>query len=126
MNRPLCVLLVLGVCFVSANLDAASPTGRWSGSWSSASTGHQGPLRAHIRQVDSDTYRALFTGRFAKVVPFIYPAKLERVPGTCDRYESSTRLPLLGEYRMNATVTPNRFNATFQGKDDQGVFRLSR
>ena len=126
MFRLLYAILFVAACLASATLHAASPSGRWSGSWSSASTGHKGPLRAHIRQVDSDTYRAVFTGRFAKVVPFVYPAKLQRIPGTCNQYQSSTRLPLLGEYRMNATVTSNRFDATFRGKEDQGVFQLSR
>lgn len=124
-HRLFALLFVcLGLC--SLNVDAASPAGRWVGSWSSTSTGHQGALRARIRPVDSDTYRAVFAGRFAKVIPFVYPAKLERVPGTCNCYQSTTRLPLLGEYRMTATVTANQFNATFGGKKDSGVFRMSR
>ncbi|MCA9136715.1 MAG: hypothetical protein KDB00_08150 [Planctomycetales bacterium] len=118
------LLLCLGL--PSLTLEAASPAGRWVGTWTSSSTGHHGPLRARIRPVDSDTYRALFAGRFAKVVPFVYPAKLERVPGTCDCYKSTTRLPLLGEYRMTATVTANHFNATFGGKKDAGIFQMSR
>ena len=126
MTSRLVAVFLFAICFTLPNLHAANPSGRWVGSWSSSSTGHQGPLRARIRPVDSDTYRALFAGRFAKVVPFVYPAKLERVPGTCNCYQSSTRLPLLGEYRMTATITANRFNATFQGKRDVGQFRMSR
>ena len=68
------------------NVQAASPTGRWSGGWYSQSTGHKGPLKAKIRQTQPGTYQAVFFGRFAKVIPFVYPAKLERVPGTCNCY----------------------------------------
>ncbi|TWU08130.1 hypothetical protein [Stieleria varia] len=123
--------IALGIFVVAtlggSTLLASDPIGRWpTGSWSSSATGHQGPLRARIRQVDSDTYRAVFAGRFAKVIPFVYPATLTRVPGTCNCYQSSTRLPLLGEYRMTASVTQNRFYATFQGRKDSGIFRLSR
>lgn len=112
--------------FSFAWVDAGDPSGQWSGGWRSESTGHQGTLKARIRSVDNNTYRALFTGRFAKVVPFVYPAKLTRVPGTCDCYQSTTRLPLLGEYRMTASVKSNRFVATFRGRKDRGVFDMSR
>ncbi len=83
-------------------------------------------MRARIRPTGPNTYRAIFVGRFAGVVPFVYPAKLQRVAGTCDCYTSSQRLPLLGTYRMTAHVTSGRFYATFQGKKDRGTFDMSR
>ncbi|OYP38529.1 hypothetical protein CGZ80_01940 [Rhodopirellula sp. MGV] len=103
-----------------------NPSGRWIGSWTSQTSGHTGPLRARIRQVDSDTYRALFAGRFAVVVPFVYPAKLDRVPGTFDLYRSNTRLPLMGNYGMTARISGGRFNAVYSSKSDRGVFRMNR
>ena len=106
--------------------EAASPTGTWRGGWSSESTGHKGALRARIRPIDADTYRAVFVGRFAGVIPFIYPATLQRVPGQCDCYTSSQRLPLLGTYRMTASVSSQRFYATFGGKKDSGTFDMQR
>ena len=105
---------------------SAEPVGRWSGEWVSSSTGHQGPLRARIRQVDSGTYRALFAGRFAKVIPFIYPSTLRRIPGSCNRYQSATRMPLLGEYRMNATISSGQFQAIYHSKNDTGIFRMKQ
>jgi len=126
LGRMMLGLVVMSLCFATETL-AASPAGLWRGNWSSQSTGHQGPMRARVRQIDQHTYRALFVGRFAGVVPFVYPAKLERVPGYCDYYRSSQRLPLLGTYQMNATITPHRFHATFSGGDgDQGTFEMSR
>ena len=108
------------------HLSAASPTGKWRGSWNSGATGHSGPLKARVRKVDHDTYRALFVGRFAGVIPFAYPARLDRVAGTENQYTSSQRLPLLGTYRMNATVTNSRIRANFRGVRDSGTFNLSR
>jgi len=117
--------ILITVIAVGAS-DAASPQGRWSGTWTSESTGHRGTLKARIRQVDANTYHAIFMGRFAKVIPFVYPAKLSRVPGTASHYTSATRLPLLGTYRMNANVSANRFYATFRGRKDRGVFDMRR
>ncbi len=121
------VVTMLGsLVTTSPALSAASPTGKWRGSWNSAATGHSGPLKARVRQIDQDTYRALFVGRFAGVIPFVYPARLDRVTGTDNQYTSSQRLPLLGTYRMNATVTNSRFHANFRGGRDSGTFNLSR
>lgn len=119
-----CFAVVLSATFNSA--DAASPQGRWKGTWSSQTTKHAGTLRARVRKVDEDTYRAIFAGRFAGVIPFVYPATLERAPGSCDCYTSTQRLPLLGTYQMTATVSSSRFYATFRGRKDAGVFDLRR
>ena len=124
--RGLLVLLSLALLPSASHSQAASPIGKWQGKWYSQPTGHQGPLRARIRQTGPDTYRALFAGRFAVVVPFVYPAKLQRVPGRCDEYRSSKRLPIVGTYSMTATVTKHRFYATFRSKKDTGTFDLSR
>lgn len=123
--RFCCASLLLVLVFgVTAN--AASPTGSWRGRWLSDGSNHTGTLGARIRPTGADSYRAMFYGRFAVVVPFIYRAELHRVPGTCDCYTSTRRLPLLGEYRMTAHVSDHRFYAKFRGKSDQGTFDLSR
>lgn len=123
----LATLFLLSVLVIGPGVtQGGSPAGTWRGGWASRSTGHSGPMRARIRQVDHDTYRALFAGRFAGVIPFVYPATLKRVPGTCHRYQSSRRLPLLGPYRMTATITPQRFLAEFRSRNDRGTFSMSR
>lgn len=126
MIRMIPLLLVAAIAVAPAEAEAGWPVGKWRGTWTSRSTGHQGPMRARIRQVDHDTYRALFAGRFAGVIPFLYPARLERVPGTCDRYRSSQRLPLMGTYRMDAVITPGRFDASFRSRNDYGSFNMVR
>lgn len=114
--------LAVLTCFATES-QAASPTGSWRGSWSSQTTGHRGPLKAHIRQTGDGNYRAIFVGRFAGVIPFVYPARLERVPGTCNQYSAKQRI---GSYRMTATVSGNRFQARFRGRRDSGTFNMSR
>ena len=126
LKFALLVTILCSLITTSSTLSAASPTGKWRGSWNSGTTGHSGPLKARVRQVDHDTYRALFVGRFARVIPFAYPARLDRVAGTENQYTSSQRLPLLGTYRMSATVTNNRIRAHFTGGRDSGTFLLSR
>ena len=102
-----------------------APRGKWRGEWISGTNGHRGPLRASIRQTPAGDYRAVFAGRFAKVIPFVYSTRLTPTPWP-GQYTSVKRLPLVGTYRMSATVTPGHFEATFQGRKDQGVFRLDR
>ena len=95
-TQSVLAMMVVGLLISTASpLLAASPTGKWRGSWNSNTTGHSGPLKARVRKVDHDTYRALFVGRFAGVIPFAYPARLDRVAGTSNQYTSSQRLPLL-------------------------------
>ena len=114
------------LAFIERGLRAQEATGRWKGTWQSAESGHQGSLRANIRRMPDGDYRAVFYGRFAVVVPFIYSTKLQAVPGQPGRYASTKRLPLLGEYRMDATVTPREFNAYFSSGRDGGLFSMRR
>ncbi|MGB7346088.1 MAG: hypothetical protein WBD20_17860 [Pirellulaceae bacterium] len=125
LRQGACAAIVL-VLATSGVASADSPTGRWRGGWHSDGSNHQGTLGARIRPTGPDSYRAVFYGRFAVVVPFIYRTDLHRVPGTCNCYTSTKQMPILGEYRMTASVSQNRFYAKFRGKKDQGTFDLSR
>ncbi len=122
----LAVVAVACLLMVASSLHAASPAGRWQGGWYSAPTGHRGPLRARIRPLNTNQYQATFAGRFALVVPFVYRARLDRVPGTVDQYTSSKRMPFVGNYQMHATITPDHFHADFRGRRDSGTFRMMR
>ncbi len=121
-----CLTLLATLSDSSLPADAASPAGVWKGRWTSQSTGHQGPMRARIRQLDENTYRAWFAGRFAGIVPFAYPTTLERVPGSCNCFRSRQRLPLMGTYQMTAAISSGRFDARFRSRDDWGNFRMVR
>jgi hypothetical protein len=113
---------------ISGTASAQSASGRWSGNWISDKNGHTGTLHARLRQIDDDTYRAAFHGRFAKVIPFWYSTKMH-VEGAGDGavvLGVSQRLPLVGEYRTTAVVTATDFNAIYTSKSDSGRFVMKR
>lgn len=103
---------------------ADSPVGTWKGRWSSATTGHSGPLRARIWADGTGGYQARFSGRFALVVPFTYKANL--VPDGYGNLVSSRRMPIVGTYRTSAQVFGNQFRASYSGGRERGQFRMSR
>ena len=105
---------------------AETPSGRWRGTWSSSASGHRGALRARIQDLPDGSYKAVFAGRFAVFIPFIYRTELYPVAGSPGRYVSSKRLPLLGTYTMDASVGSGRFYATFRGGRDTGIFSMDR
>jgi hypothetical protein len=127
---PRFILAVLTLVALAGTVSAQPPSisGRWSGYWVSDKNGHSGPLHGRFRQIDAETYRAAFRGRFAGVVPFWYTTKLH-VDGMGDDVvllTASQRLPLLGEYRTTATATATSFDAAFRSRNDSGRFVLSR
>jgi hypothetical protein len=129
MSRIVCALGVL--CIYSATVSAAPPelSGRWSGYWISETNGHSGPLHGKFIQLDAETYRVRFHGRFAKVIPFGYSTKMHVAGGNDDVtiLTASQKLgPFLGTFQMLATVTPTSFDAGFTSRSDNGRFVLSR
>jgi hypothetical protein len=104
-------------------------TGRWTGCWVSDKNGHHGPIRAHITQVSGSCYRIRFTGRFWKVVPFVYSLTLrvvETQPGAVVLAGGMNLGPLLGHIHCEARVTACQFDARFSAKNDLGRFVLTR
>lgn len=125
MTRTLALLFAL---ILPAATFAADPfSGRWVGQWSSDANGHRGPLRANLTPTTTG-YTATFTGRFAKVVPFVYRTPLEVVGTSGDAVflAAERRLPLFGTFRTDAIVTPTSFDATFRSGRDSGRFTLTR
>ena len=104
-------------------------SGRWTGTWSSQSTGHQGPMTAEFCRVNDSQYAVSFTGKFCAIIPFRYKATLnaKHNPDGSVQLSGSRHLGLLfGTFRFQGIVTDNRFQATYCSKDDTGNFRLTR
>lgn len=122
-----CVVLA-GVTTVAAAQSPPDPSGRWSGSWVSDTTGHSGPLHARVRPWGVDTYRVVYTGRFARVVPFRYATTMRVTSRGEDVLvlAGGRRLPLLGEYRSVAVATADQFVAGFTSRRETGRFVLTR
>lgn len=104
-------------------------SGRWSGCWVSDKSGHSGPLRANFRKVSDAFYRVTFSGRFWKVVPFVYSVNLAvtGVSGNALTLVGETPVgPVVGTFRYDAVATACDFEARFTSKNDTGRFVLTR
>ncbi|MFO0936305.1 MAG: hypothetical protein U0798_07305 [Gemmataceae bacterium] len=126
-----------GVLFVSAGSGwAQSPTatatgagGGWRGEWVSETKGHHGPMRARVRPLDNGDYRVRYTGRFAGIIPFVYPATMHRVGegATGEVFlTNTTRIPFFGTFHADAVLTDNTFDSQFTSRRESGRFTLRR
>jgi hypothetical protein len=126
---PLLLVLILQL---PARADEPAPdlSGRWpSGSWRSETTGHTGPLRATFHRRDDGDYRVIFRGRFWGVVPFRYGITLHVIGQQGDTVSfagSSGQGPILGTFTYSGEASATDFQATYQSRNDHGVFLLSR
>jgi hypothetical protein len=124
-----CGLLVLAfMCCSGVSGIAQEPAGQWQGGWKSNTSGHHGPMRATITPRCDGNYDARFTGRFAKVIPFTYRVTMTPVATGPDgtTLVATKQMPILGEYRMTATVDGQSFNARYTAKKDVGTFQMRR
>jgi hypothetical protein len=125
MTRTIALALLL---LLPAVTPAADPlAGRWSGYWQSDANGHRGPLRASVTPSPAG-YDVRFSGRFARVIPFVYRQHLDVVgtDGDATLLSATRRIPLFGTFTTDAAVTPTSFDATFRSGKDSGRFVLSR
>lgn len=116
-------ILLLASCYSYAE----DPSGRWKGRWISGKNGHNGPMRARITPNDSGSYQAVFAGRFALVVPFVYRAEMHPVEtwsGTT--YVVEKKLGMLGSYKMDALIGGGQMNANWSAVGDAGQVQMSR
>jgi hypothetical protein len=120
--------LAVGLC-TPAVLANEGVAGRFSGSWCSQSSGHQGRMCANLRQTDACTYRARFTGTFLGIVPFAYSVPMTvtgQSPDGAVWLSSRSRLPLFGEFTTQARVDSAGMSATYWSRRDQGTFEMPR
>jgi hypothetical protein len=126
------VLLVAATALVMAtSTQAGEPinlSGRWSGHWESLSNGHRGPLHATFTKADDSHYSVIFRGRFLKILPFRYTSKLEVTGYEDDRVllAGSRRLLFFGTFSYRAEATCSDFTATYEARNDHGVFIMKR
>lgn len=120
---------LLGLVLVAAPAGAVDLSGSWSGTWSSTSTGHSGPLRATFTPCGEGRYSVDFAGRFFKILPFRYSVTLRVVEDRGDSVVlagSSWLGRMFGTFSYRADADACSFEACYTSKKDAGVFRLSR
>jgi hypothetical protein len=70
---------LIATLFSCTTASAGELDGRWrNGSWTDTNTGHEDALRGNFRE-KSDGNKVVFTGRFAKVIPFRFSTTLNVV-----------------------------------------------
>jgi hypothetical protein len=130
-SRPVAagVLALVVAATLASPADAVDLSGCWTGSWQSCSTGHSGVLRAEFTRCGDDRYRADFSGRFFKILPFRYSVTLDVVEdtGECVTLAGSSFLGrLFGTFRYTATADGCTFTAQYTAAKDAGRFDLRR
>lgn len=130
--KAMCFAIVSAI-FAPAFLNAQEPTpdlsGRWSGYWLSDKNGHTGPLNARFTAKPDGSYRVLFTGRFMKIIPFIYGTTFQAAPAGPDAVSvnaSQNLGPGLGTFDTNGIATSSTFDARFTARGDSGRFVMNR
>jgi hypothetical protein len=130
-NR-LSILLSFGfflAVFGSATANAGELDGKWRhGSWSDTKTGHEDVLRGNFRERSDGNYRVVFTGRFAKVIPFRFATTLHVVGHDGDKVilAGEPRVLGFGGFSYHAVADGHNFDAQYHSKRWSGEFNLSR
>jgi hypothetical protein len=128
-SHPLVALGLIAVLLGGPTLCAAELEGRWRhGSWSDANTGHEGALQARFRENDDGNYRVVFTGRFAKMIPFRFATTLNVVGHDGDQVilAGESRLLGFGRFSYQAVGDGHHFHAQYRSRRWRGEFSLSR
>jgi hypothetical protein len=113
----------------SSTLCAGELDGRWRhGFWTDINTGHEDALRARFREKEDGNYRAVFTGRFAKVIPFRFATTLNVVghDGNQVIMAGESRVLGFGRFSYHAIGDGGHFNAQYSSRRWRGEFQLSR
>ena len=122
-------LAMLALITSGSALSAGELDGKWQhGSWNDTNSGHEDVLRARFRQKDGGNYRVVFTGRFAKVVPFRFATTLNVVGHDGDKVimAGESRVMGFGKFSYNAIADGNNFNSQYNSKRWHGEFNLQR
>lgn len=108
---------------------AAELAGRgWRGKWVDNNAGHEGALRARFRETRDGNYRAVFSGTFYKVIPFVFATKLNVVERDVGRVilEGESRVMGFGRFAYQAVADEHSFHSQYQSGRWTGEFNLSR
>ncbi len=132
MNYKRYLLGILGIGAILAcsagETVAGELDGRWRGSWTDDVRGHEGRLRGRFRETRNGDYRVVFTGTFAKVIPFRFATTLNVVGRDGDKtvFAGESRVAGFGRFGYNGVADGQNFNAQYTSGKWRGAFNLSR
>jgi len=102
--------------------------GGWRGRWIDNNSGHEDVLRARFRPTRDGNYRVVFSGKFAKVIPFVFATKLNVVERNDGQIVMSGTSRIMGfsSFTYHAVADGHNFNAQYSSRRWAGEFNLSR
>lgn len=108
----------------------AAPAGPWAGTWTTATNGHTGNLRAIVAPsprtpgVYDFRYHATWKRILSGTFPVSFPVTKR---GGAHRVDGERKLGLFGTFRHRATITESSFEASYSNeKGDLGRFAMQR
>jgi hypothetical protein len=123
------LLCLIALTAIVSNASAGELDGDWhNGSWVDYKSGHEGPLRGRFRQTDDCHYHVVFTGRFAKVIPFRFATTLNVVGRDGDKVIMAGESRIMGPVRFSYSAVADgcNFHADYCSRRWTGEFNLSR
>ena len=120
---------IVFLSLATSTANAGILDGRWrQGTWTDDNTGHCGPLRGQFHEQCDGNYRVVFSGRFAKVIPFRFATTLNVVGQDDDKVllSGESRVMGFGRFTYNAVADGNNFSSQYSSRRYTGTFNLSR
>ena len=116
---------------LSETVSDSSPTGPWTGKWTTKTNGHAGGLRCLVTKVDKHPeqlqfwYHATWGKGFS--APFKVKYKFVRTTNNHFKIKGSRDLGIFGSFKHEADITPSSFTADYSNKKGSlGSFELVR
>jgi len=103
---------------------------RWSGTWLSEKSGHNGTLRCILLPTENpDEIHTWFDSTYAKVLRFKMKSTFaaERTgssPASGLRFSGSDSLGIFGVYEREGEIVGDSFRSSYRAKHDHGVFEM--
>jgi hypothetical protein len=129
MRFRLHALFALPLILTGSALYAGELDGRWRhGTWNDTKSGHEDALRGRFRQKDDGDYRVVFTGRFAKIVPFRFATTLKVVGNDGDKVilAGESRVAGIMRFSYRGVADGGNFDAQYHSRRWTGEFHLQR
>jgi hypothetical protein len=123
------ILALLAAVAVTTTISARElDGGGWRGRWIDNNSGHEDALRARFRPTRDGNYRVVFSGKFAKVIPFVFATKLNVVERNDGQVilAGTSRIMGISKFIYNAVADEHNFNAQYSSRRWAGEFNLSR
>ncbi len=110
--------------------ETSTPAGPWIGTWETKTNGHTGDLRAIVTPSEKHTgeYDFHYHATWGKIFSGAYRVRfpIEKL-GSQYQANGEKSLGLFGTFGHKATISGNRFDATYSNKkDDLGTFEMTR